>query len=472
MYRQQQQHYSQAKERQCPIESARVKMSRFMKRLLKSKNFYIVLLFVTFLHFFFNYYLNESNGMDSVIECFATRKIYSKEFDQTDQLDKYVKLHRSIMESNDPDKKMVFSGDIKEGYGNRLYTFLSSILIAILTDSALVVNWDGIEKYIEPPIDIFYAKKNNLDCLKNSGIHKKAYEMHAAYGWNQNKDIQAIMSTNIPLGYNKYIYNSIDALFMEICANPIYFDKLLVYNLTSQSTINQARKIINTVSSSDSQKREYLFKIGFEVGGNLLNRIWTPNQVIAQIVDSFVQSQFKGYFVIGIQLRYHYLMDGELYSYKFISCALQIESDYLLSLNFTQKYPKGVKWFIASDNEAYLNKLVKLYPGKVLTSNGTISHIHNPDGYQRAIVDVELLSRCDEILMTGGSTFAFMGAMKSLRMPFNIDGQQLKLNPNHSNKLFKILYSIMNTIDEPPIEKCARTSMDRPPLRPDGISVF
>ena len=437
----------------------------FLKKLLKSRNFCIFLVFLALTHFFLQYFTYRDPN-DS-LECFLP-STSTPSIDEADPLAKYMRIHQSILGSNDQVKKIVFSGDIREGYGNRLYTFLSSLLVAVLTDSALVVNWEGINKYIQPPISLFYVK-DTRGCVGNS--KKDTLELHAKDAWMSQKDIQSLMATTIPEGYSKYVYKSYDAFFMEIACNPVYFDKIRAYGLASNATINDALQTVNTKSSTEADKRRTLFKVGYEVGGNLLNKVWTPNKRLMKIIDEFVEKEFADYFVIGIQLRYWYLMDAELYTYRFINCALQIENDLLLKHNLTQKY-KAIKWFIASDSETQLDKIVKLYPGKVLTANGSISHIQNPDGYQRAIIDVELLSRCNEILMTGGSTFAFVGAMKSLRLPYNIDGQQVRLNPNHNTILFKIFYSILNTISPPPIEKCHRVSLDSPPLRPDGISVF
>ncbi len=467
MYQRHHQYHSNRQRPQCIIESTRFKMMRLGKKLIKSKNFFLLILFVTFLHFFFNYFLYEDPNHD-MLECYSTRKGNAKQLDDSDQLVKYADIHKGILGSSDVNRKIVFSGEIKEGYGNRLYTFLSSLLIALLTDSALIVNWRGIEKYIEPPIDILYVK-NAHGCSKSS--KETPFEMKAQYAWKSHKDINSIIKTEIPVNHNKFLYKSFDALYMEIACNPNYYEKIRSYNLASEATLDDALHNLNGKTSSEAEKRAACFKVGFEVGGNLLNRIWTPNKLISDIVNAFVETKFKDNFVIGIQMRYHYLMDGELFTYRFINCALQIENDYLMRGNFSLK-SKNVKWFIASDSEKYLKKLTNLYPDKILTASGPISHIQNPDGYQRAIIDVELLSKCDEILMTGGSTFAFMGAMKSLRLPYNIDGQQVLLNPNHSNKLFEIFYSVLNTIDPPPIEKCYRASMDKPPLRPDGISVF
>ena len=467
MYQRHHQNHANRQRSQCILEITRYRMMRLGKKFIKTKNFFLLILLVTFLHFFFNYYLyNDPNG--DMLRCYATRQGNSKILDASDQLVKYREIHGSILKSSDINRKIVFSGEIKEGYGNRLYSFLSSLLIALLTDSALIVNWRGIEKYIEPPIDIFYVKNSKM-CTKTT--KEAPFEMKAQYAWNAQKDINNIIQTKIPLDHNKFLYKSLDALYMELACNSMYYDKIRSYNLASDATLDDAISNLNSKASSEAEKRAACFKVGYEIGGNLLNRIWTPNKLISDMVNAFVETKFKDNFVIGIQLRYHYLMDRELFTYRFINCALQIENDYLMRGNLSTK-SKNVKWFIASDSEKYLNKLVKLYPDKILTADGPISHIQNPDGYQRAIIDVELLSKCDEILMTGGSTFAFMGAMKSLRMPFNIDGQQVRLNPNHSNKLFEILYSVLNTIDPQPIEKCYRASMDKPPLRPDGISVF
>ena len=67
---------------------------------------------------------------------------------------------------------------------------------------------------------------------------------------------------------------------------------------------------------------------------------------------------------------------------------------------------KGIKWFISSDLESIADILREKYPNKIVTGNGVIGHIlRNKDSYQRAILDHELLSRCDELIITGGSTF-------------------------------------------------------------------
>ena len=58
---------------------------------------------------------------------------------------------------------------------------------------------------------------------------------------------------------------------------------------------------------SDKEKQDYILKVPFEVGGNLLNKIWIPNDRIKSLINNYLNYEFNGYFMIGIQLRYQYI---------------------------------------------------------------------------------------------------------------------------------------------------------------------
>jgi hypothetical protein len=97
-------------------------------------------------------------------------------------------------------------------------------------------------------------------------------------------------------------------------------------------------------------------------------------------------------------------------------------------LSANKNNAKPVKWYVSSDSEDLLNKLVALYPDKVLAAKGAILHVAtSPEGYFRTLVDVDLLSKCDEMINTGGSTFGFVAAMKSFRVPYFIDGKSSQM---------------------------------------------
>jgi len=116
-----------------------------------------------------------------------------------------------------------------------------------------------------------------------------------------------------------------------------------------------------------------------------------------------------------------------------------------------KKKLKNFKWFVASDLETQVRKLSILYPDKVITASGKIAHVHfEADAYKRAIIDIELLSKCNELIITGGSTFGWMAAMKTLKLPYYING-------------------LSRSED---MRKCERVNLSRLPKRPTGEAIF
>ena len=155
-----------------------------------------------------------------------------------------------------------------------------------------------------------------------------------------------------------------------------------------------------------------------------MNKMWIPKKTIRDRVEYYYDNYFKGYYVIGIQLRYQYI-DDKADTPTFLNCAKQLETELFPSLgdSFNRKY-KGVKWFMTSDNELILNRLLTKNKHKAIVANETMGHVEeNPNSYPRAIIDVELLSRCNELIITGGSTYGFVAAMKSLKKAYYINGR-------------------------------------------------
>jgi hypothetical protein len=120
---------------------------------------------------------------------------------------------------------------------------------------------------------------------------------------------------------------------------------------------------------------------------------------------------FHQKFVIGMQFRFKYLIWSDVF--VFFACALEIE----------QTMGRKAQWFVSSDSEENSAKIRDLYPDRVFQANGSIGHVQLQDeAYERALLDIELLSLCDEFIMTGGSTFGFMAAIKSDKYPLFVNG--------------------------------------------------
>lgn len=200
-----------------------------------------------------------------------------------------------------------------------------------------------------------------------------------------------------------------------------YARKLAQAGFVSQQTVHKAVQNLNNPKIEAEQKIEFLYMIGFEFGGHVLNNYWRLKPNLTRKVDNFIREKFSAHFVIGFHLRNYYLspQDIEL----FIDCALMIEN-----LRSKVVGNRKVKWFVASDHSGTIENLRKrsgTYKSRIIVNQGRIGHIgYNEDSYERALMDIELLSQCDEIIVTGGSTFGFIASLKSQKLPFVIEGER------------------------------------------------
>jgi hypothetical protein len=88
---------------------------------------------------------------------------------------------------------------------------------------------------------------------------------------------------------------------------------------------------------------------------------------------------------------------------------------------------RTMKWFVSTDKLAVLAEQIKTnYTDKVVQAAGKIGHvIFDTDAYERALLDIELLSQCDEVIITGGSSFGFMSSLKNQKKPYFIEVKHL-----------------------------------------------
>lgn len=212
------------------------------------------------------------------------------------------------------------------------------------------------------------------------------------------------------------------SIHFDLCSNPIYYEKLLHLNLAKNETIKSALNSLRIDKNlTQLETLEKVLRIGYEVSGSLLNEFWHPKWFIQDKIDQFLSKEFsKDYFIIGIQLRYFYLNHPND-TQKFIDCALHIEN-----LHFKSSGKKEVKWFVTSDSNEFLIEFKEKHSNKViLNTNGKIGHVYlDPDSYERSIMDVEILSKTDELLLTGGSTYGFLSSIRKQKLPYYVNGRR------------------------------------------------
>jgi hypothetical protein len=71
--------------------------------------------------------------------------------------------------------------------------------------------------------------------------------------------------------------------------------------------------------------------------------------------------------------------------------------------------------------------MISMYPKKAFsTSKYSIAHIgEQKTAFHRTLLDVELMSKCNELIFTGGSTYGWLAAMKMLKLPYYIEGKNV-----------------------------------------------
>lgn len=126
--------------------------------------------------------------------------------------------------------------------------------------------------------------------------------------------------------------------------------------------------------------------------------------------------------ILGIQLRSDYLYKEDFQ--VFMNCARQIE----IELKTESNNSRPVKWYVSSEYEWVIDEIRNMTASegdKIISGEGKIDHvIKDPNAYERAILDVELLSRCDRLILTGGSSFGFVAAFKNRRRPYYVNGRR------------------------------------------------
>lgn len=218
----------------------------------------------------------------------------------------------------------------------------------------------------------------------------------------------------------RYYVSSYIAYFFDLCANPTYHGKLIENGFVRNKTIQRAVNSLKNVSEDEKTKIENQFLIGFEFAGTFLNHYWFPKKHMLEKVEEFVEKFLRDNYVIGMQFRFHYLNETDDVDI-FVKCAKKIEKRNAAIIG-----NKKVKWFVVTDKPEFIDRFADKFGDNTVISTADYGHFGfstwDPDAYQRVVLDLEVLARCDEMILTGGSTFGFMAAIKKQYSPYIVEG--------------------------------------------------
>jgi hypothetical protein len=336
-----------------------------------------------------------------------------------------IELKSIFAKSTHTNRMVVMEEDSSLGYSNKFYTFMNCFYVAVTKKSSLFINWKNVDQYIKTPFPSgFYLNEPQIfeNRTQNKSLRVNDVRVATKNAWQSVKNASLLYQA-LPTGFDVYTIPIYHAIFFELASNPIHFDTLLELGLVSQEVISQAKilyKLEKTKPVDNSIKVEVLYAIGYSLAHNTLKNIWVPNESKQLLINEYVEANFKSKYVIGMQMRFGFMKKPNDVT-SFVNCALEHEKHVTERL---QIHGSSIRWFIAGDNEDDLESIRKGYPDRVITLNGSIGHISFTEvNYQRAIMDNELLSRCNELIITGGSTYGAVAAMRSGRLPlfFNVE---------------------------------------------------
>ena len=162
---------------------------------------------------------------------------------------------------------MSINGYSPGGYANKLYSVISSLVVALLTDSAVIIRWEYINELIEEPVDSAFATFDSENDFNACYMNETIKWITARQSWEKNKTLNTFIDTYIPTKRRRFLYKSYDPYFFEICSNPIYYEKLKYYQLVSAETINNAlTKLMTTPHSATMTSLTAFYRLAMKWG--------------------------------------------------------------------------------------------------------------------------------------------------------------------------------------------------------------
>lgn len=159
------------------------------------------------------------------------------------------------------------------------------------------------------------------------------------------------------------------------------------------------------------------FEMSRERGFELIQKYIHLKPAVEKKVSRFIEKQFENYFIIGI----HYRGTDKVLEATPVSYQTVIKHVDWWITNLPKEL--GVRIFIATDEQRFLDHMKELYPEQVIYNRFVRSTTENPihyndhlysSNYQKgkeALVDCLLLSKCNLLLFPAASAFS-MAALK------------------------------------------------------------
>lgn len=156
-------------------------------------------------------------------------------------------------------------------------------------------------------------------------------------------------------------------------------------------------------------------------------RLFFKPDVLVQRITDIILSKAEGFHLIGFQIRMGSGGSDFADSHTFLKMdSLQKFIDFAEAYRIQRGIdPSRVRWYVSTDSSKAERKLRELYPARVLSgSSHRRGHSQQKSAnlleFRRAVVDLNVLSRCEYLVLTNYSSFGMIARMVSQRPLFSI----------------------------------------------------
>lgn len=107
------------------------------------------------------YEINYDNIKIRPFKTFSVQFVYYEDYTKNNN---FIQINENIVKDR-TNQNVVFYKIPGAGYGNRMYSMLTAFFVAVVTESALLIDWPYIENYIQTPLTNAFTKFNDSSFL-------------------------------------------------------------------------------------------------------------------------------------------------------------------------------------------------------------------------------------------------------------------------------------------------------------------
>lgn len=313
-----------------------------------------------------------------------------------DTLRRFAARQRAMLAGPPENMRFVVHGAVHNaGLGNQMQTFTSALLLAILTDRGILVDWPAVKAH-----DIKYAGNNESELAALP--HVDALFRSPGFEWDfwsvKDRIPAHLTKQNIAMVEVSNRYPNVLEMFMCKDINKDLPSRLLLMKAWDN--------YIPLLMLNPHYSHRVLQEFGIAPFQPLSNYILQPTKSIQQRADEFRQQHFAGKYVIGIQMRSFFMHQSQLMA--FWQCAK------LLAHLHASRSDVPVVFFLATDTMAARRVARRVFKDLLVHTDVDISRA-STEGVEGALIDLVLLEHCDQLVNTAGSSFGRVASARSGR---------------------------------------------------------